>query len=86
MIYHDPDDFKVGISECVVNGDVNLPSTDKQGILKTEKAFADVNYRGFIIQWFYPANKNATMLADMYFRKANVASNTWSAFKKLTGV
>lgn len=81
-----PDSFKVGVSISLVNGDAALPSTTKQGILKVEKLSESASFRKFIVQWFYPAYNDATTLADMYFRKANSATNNWSAWLKLTGV
>lgn len=81
-----PDSFLLSEEVSIVNGDTALPSVQKQGILKTTRASTTAGFRKFVVQWFYPANNDATTLADMYFRKANSATNDWSAWKKLTGV
>lgn len=81
-----PDSFSVGEELSIVNGDAALPSSYKQGVLRTIKINSSSGYRKFIVQWFYSANNDATTLADIYFRKANAATNDWSAWKKLTGV
>jgi len=81
-----PDSFGLGTEVSIVNGDANLPSTTKQGTLLTTVPFQNTGYRKFYTQWFYPANNDATQLADMYFRKGNSATNDWSAWKKVTGI
>jgi hypothetical protein len=81
-----PESFVVGEETSMVDGDLNLPSASKQGILKTIRPIAlGGAYNKYTIQWFYPANNDATTLADMYFRKG-LTTDAWSAFKKLTGV
>jgi len=81
-----PDSFTHGVEISVVNGDTNLPSSYKQGLLRTTVPTATTGYRKFITQWFEPANNESVTLADMYFRKANISTNDWSAWKKVTGV
>lgn len=80
-----PDSFEMGTEASLVNGDTNLPSATKQGTLVTVVPYKNTGYRKFYTQWFYPANNDATTLADMYFRKGNSATNDWSAWKKITG-
>ncbi|WP_257141378.1 phage baseplate upper protein [Bacillus toyonensis] len=81
-----PDAFGMGTEISIVNGDNNLPSSYKQGTLVTTVPSTTVGFRKFMTQWFYPANNEATTLSDMYFRKGLIASNDWSAWKKITGV
>lgn len=81
-----PDAFALGTESSFVNGDTNLPSTAKQGTLVTTVATITSGFRKFITQWFYPANNDATTLADTYFRKGNIATNDWSAWELITAV
>lgn len=85
-----PDSFSVGESVSVVNGDTTLPSTLKQGILRTIKPSNSTGYRKFIIQYFYPANSDIATLKDTYFRKGNVVTGTntndWSSWIRLNAI
>lgn len=81
-----PDSMPAGERVTYWNGDAAAPDVFKQGVVRTIKTNPSAAYRKFVIQWYYPANNDATSLGTMYFRKGEDATNTWSAWKKLTGV
>lgn len=80
-----PDSFPIGESISAVNGDTGAPDANDQGVLKTTKPNADTGFRKFVQQWYYPANNSATTLAEVYWRKGEDASNSWSGWIKVTG-
>lgn len=79
-----PDDFSIGETITLINGDNNVPSNYKQGILKTIKMNSDPGYRKFVVQIFYPANNDANTLIDMYIRKGT-SSNGWTSWVRYSG-
>ena len=81
-----PDAYPLGQQWNIVNGDSAAPDVYKQGIVETRKYNLDTGYRKFIVQIYYPANTTITELKDMYWRKGEGGSNTWSAWVKVTGV
>lgn len=83
-----PDGFPPGFSQAILDGDAGTPDTGHQGQLHCymgHQLFGST-FRKYGVQLYFPANNDATSLADVYFRKALSGSNGWSAFKKLTGV
>jgi len=81
-----PDSYPVGESWNIVNGDASAPDVYTQGVIKTLRLTENTAFRKFTVQWYYAANNDATTLADMYWRKGVTGSNTWSVWKKITGV
>lgn len=81
-----PDTYPIGQQWNIVNADPDAPDTYQQGIVETKKYNSSTGYRKFVVQVYYPANNTATELKDMYWRKGNDGSNTWSAWVKVTGV
>jgi hypothetical protein len=80
-----PSAFPHGVSIALITTDTGVPSSVKSGVLKTEKYHTGVTYFEFVTQYFIPSNQDATMLADMYWRKGSITGNTWSAWIKVTG-
>jgi hypothetical protein len=80
-----PDDFRIGETATDINGDIGLPTSSEQGILKTLKYNDSTSYRKFVIQIYYPAN-NSMSENSIYIRKGNDdGTNTWSNWIEISG-
>jgi hypothetical protein len=79
-----PDSFPNGVSVVGINGDTGVPNTG--GYQGTLSCFVQTTWsKLYIYQVYYPAN-NTVDLGSFYLRKRANASNTWTAWYKVTGV
>ena len=81
-----PDSFVLGVSTSIVNSATSMPTGFSQGVLVTHKLNSTSSFRAFTTQWYYPRNNSGVTLTDNYYRRANSATNDWSAWHKITGV
>lgn len=81
-----PDSFPEGVSVATINGDTGVPNTGGyQGTLTNYRLITGAGLSKNTHQVYYPGN-NTTDLGSFYLRKRDSATNTWTAWYKVTGV